>query len=201
VVVGVPDRSDYTTGESAKVGAWVDEGIYTAFREWVEEQEGKQYAAVGDALERAMLEYMDKDRYERIESELSDVSAQGKKNEALLRQVLDRMDGEKEREKRISDDGPPQGKDPGSRRKREAHVIRAILVNEYETVTRDVLAQAVKEVAEVSTNRIIKDYVGAITDTEAFQSHPKPSRWRFDADGAREVLESRGVTIPEMIES
>jgi sirohydrochlorin ferrochelatase len=193
-VVGVsdgPGHADLSTGERVKCGARVDEGVYTAFREWVEEQTGNQYYEVGRALERAMLEYMTDDDTRQI-------LEQTRQNEALLRQVLERVDGEKVKEK--SEPGSatvPQGKDPGSRRQREAYVVRALLLNGLEVVTLATLKEAIRETAEVSSQRTVKDYVDALTDTAAFQPHRTGNKWHFDHDGAREVLSRREVPVPE----
>jgi len=189
-VVVVSDElefSDVTTGDRVKCGAHVDGGVYTAFRQWVEDETGKQYMEVGRAIDRAMLEYMTDDK-------LAEINEQTKKNEALLRQVLGRLDREKVKEKTSQD--VPKGKDPGSRREREGFVIQALLGNGYQRVTRDILDQAVREVAEVSTDRTVKDYSESVTSTAAFQSHPNGNTWRFDTEGAKEVLRDRNIPIP-----
>jgi hypothetical protein len=162
----------------------------------VEDETGNQYMEVGRALDRAMLEYM-------TGNELTEINEQAQLNEALLRKILDRLDGEKEKE--ITTDttsAVPKGKDPGSRRQREAYVIHGIIANGFEQVKLPTLKQAIKETAEVSSERTIKDYVEAITSTAAFQSHPrKAETWVVDYDGAREVLSNRNVALPEGIEA
>jgi len=193
-VVGVSDGlefSEVSTGERVKCGARVDNGVYTAFRQWVEDETGNQYAEVGRALDRAMLEYMTEDTIGKIH-------AQTKKNEALLRKVLDNQNSKKEKEKRQTTSvDVPQGKDPGSRREREGYVIQAVYANNPNEVTLEQLEQLITEVAGVSSDPTVSDYVQAIADTEAFQPMPGNS-WRFDPDGAIEVLERRGIPIPEV---
>jgi hypothetical protein len=168
--------------------------VYAAFREWVEEQTGKQYNEVGNALERAMLEYMDNDRYQRIEDELGEVKADVRKNQALLRKLAESGTAEKQK-----GDFSAGGNAPGSRRKREAIVIAGLLGNEVETVHLETLKEAIQEFAKVSSDPTIRDYVDALTDTAAFQSHPRGNTWRFDHDGAREVCRNRGVESPQTV--
>jgi len=193
----MPDRSDFTSGETTPVGARVDSGIYEAFREWVEQQTGKQYNEVGDALERAMLEYMDKDRYYRIERDVSEIQDQTCKNEALIRKVINRIDDEKERPNSNSNsDEPPAGKDPGSRRKREAHVVRGLLLNDMHTVRLETLEEAIREFAAVSSDKTIDGYVTALTKSQVFQSSQTPNTWRLDHDGAREFMSRQGIEPP-----
>jgi hypothetical protein len=196
-VVVVPERSDYTTGDRTKVGAYVDSGVYSAFRSWVEEQAGRQYAEVGTALERAMLEYMDDDR---LTDQLGEIDAQTKKNEALLRQVIERLDsGGPEKEKANSKLGGadiPQGKSPGARRKREMYVIRALYQMEGKRWTTDTIRRTVREVAEVSSEKTVTDYVEAITETRAFVP-AGGAKWHLDRDGAADLLAEHGIEVPE----
>jgi hypothetical protein len=192
----MPDRSDYSTGDTTPVGARVDEGIYSAFRSWVEEQSGKQWGEVGTALERAMLEFMED---KRVHDQLGELSDQTAKNEALLRQVLSQLDGddlEKEKEKVISSD-PPAGKSPGDRRERELHVIRAVLASDggaNKKWTASTLGEAVREVAGVSSQRSVDSYVKAITDTRAFIPTGAAQQWRLDHAAARSLLSEHDIT-------
>lgn len=184
--------SEVSTGDRVKCGARVDDGVYTAFRQWVEDETGNQYMEVGRALDRAMLEYMTDDKTDAIHE-------QTKKNEALLRQVIDRLESEQVKEKRSSDT-VPQGKDPGSRREREAFVIRELVTQQIDTVTLETLKQAIREVAGVSTTRTVKDYVEALTETAAFQSHPhQANAWYVDTNGAVDVLDRRNVPLPSTV--
>jgi hypothetical protein len=197
----MPERSDYTTGETTPIGARVDSGIYAAFREWVEEQAGKQYSEVGSALERAMLEYMEEDQ---IDTQLGELSDQTAKNEALIRKVLSRLNGddlEKEKEKAISSD-PPAGKSPGDRRERELHVIRAVLASdggENKTWTASTLGEAVREVAGVSSQRSVDSYVEAITDTRAFIATGAAQQWRLDHAAARSLLAENDIPTDDEV--
>lgn len=54
--------------ESTVVGARVDAQVYARFREYVQDAHGKVRGELGRELENAMVEYMDNDRYDRIES-------------------------------------------------------------------------------------------------------------------------------------
>lgn len=189
------ERSDYATGERVKVGCRVDKGVYRGFRNWVEAQTGKQYAEVGRALERAMLEYMDDDR---LQDKLDGIDAQASKNEALLRQVLDRLESEGvEKESGNSNFEPPQGKSPGDRKARELAVIAAMVQMPGEKFTRDTLEEAVRDVAGVSSEKTVRGYIDSITDSQAFVSTSKVGRWMIDRDAARELLARNGVEVPE----
>lgn len=192
----VPERSDYATGDRAKVGAWVDDGIYSAFRNWVEEQHGRQYAEVGDALERAMLEYMDDNR---VQDQLAEIGAQTNKNEALLRQVLDRLEtGAAEKEKANSNFGDaPKGKSPGARKKREMLVIRALCQMPGEKFRRESIGEAVREVAEVSSDKTVRGYIESITDTRAFVPSQTAGAWHIDREAAADLLADHGLEAPE----
>jgi len=193
------DRSDFTTGERVKVGARVDKGVYRAFRNWVEAQTGKQYAEVGRALERAMLEYMDDDR---LADELSDLSAQTAKNEALLRQVLTAVEseaGEKEKGKTGNYAvEAPTGKSPGDRQGRELAVIAALYQMPGEKFTKDTIAEAIRDVAGVSSDRTVQSYIESITDTQAFLSTGAVGVWRFDRPAAADLLKRNGQDVPEV---
>lgn len=190
-------KEDVASGDQSKVGARVDAGVYAAFRDWVEETNGgRVYSNVGSALERAMLEYMtDDDLHDTIES----IDDQTALNEALLRQVLDRLDEEDgQKVKGINSDTTsiPKGKNPGDRKKRELHVIRAL----YESDGADkwhieTIEQAVREVAGVSSPQTVDDYIESIVDTRAFMSTRKPNTWRMDRDAVGELLAENQIPV------
>jgi len=176
----------------------VDDGIYTAFREWVVQQYGEQYANVGRALDRAMLEYMDRDRYARIESEVTQIrnevdqlTEQTRKNEALLRQIQHAVGVETAREKGKTEVTPdlsvPTGKSPGDRREREHAVIRALRDADVRSIRGEALKEAIETVAGVSSAKTKQSYAGSITDTAAFRQEGI-NQWVFDPEGADEVL-------------
>lgn len=182
-------------GDRVRCGARVDDGIYTEFREWVGDQYGEQYANVGRALDRAMLEYMDRDRYARIEEELADIQEQltvirdqTGKNEALQRQVLSAVSPENKGKVEITPDiEVPTGKSPGDRREREQAVIRALKQAEVERIGKAGLHDVIEKVAGVSSQKSKESYVESITDTEAFRPET-PGVWALDPEGAEEVL-------------
>lgn len=190
------ERGDYTTGERQKVGAYVDEGVYSAFRTWVEAQTGKQYGSVGTAIERAMLEYMDDDK---IDQKLQEIVEQTRKNEALLRKLEDRGVGEnrkKEKGKTAEfSDEVPKGKNPGDREAREMYVIRALVGMDGDTVSRELVENAVRSVAGVKSDPTVEDYTKSITNSQAFTTSQVMGQWHIDEAGAKELLEKNGIPI------
>jgi len=194
---------DIATGDRQKCGAYVDGGVYDAFREWVEEQRGEQYAEVGRALDRAMMEYMDKDRAERIETKVDDVqgevnelSNETQLNQALLRKVISRLDDETPKNKRPNlDREPPKGKSPGDRKQREMLVIEAIYRSDTTEIRLETVQEYVREVAGVSSPQTVKDYAQQITGTRAFMSTRTPNTWRIDRDAAADLFEEHNLQV------
>lgn len=188
-------KRDVASGEQSKVGARVDEGVYGAFRDWVEETNGRRYSEVGSALERAMLEYMSDDE---LTETVEEISTQTELNEALLRKVLNRMDGQNaQKEKgKTTADAVPKGKNPGDRKKRELHVIRALYQSDGADMWHnDTIEEAIREVAGVSSPQIVADYLESITNSRAFMSSRKPNTWRMDRDAVAEMLEEHRVEL------
>ena len=194
---------DVASGDRQKCGAYVDGGVYDAFREWVEEQRGEQYAEVGRALDRAMLEYMDKDRAERIETKLNEVQKdvdavadETKLNQALLRKVIDRLENDTVENKSPNlDREPPKGKSPGDRKKREMLVIEAIYRSGSEEIHLETVKEYVREVAGVSSSQTVKDYAQQITGTRAFMKSRTPNKWRVDRDAAADLLQEHNIKV------
>ena len=193
-------KEDVASGEQTKVGARVDEGVYAAFREWVEDTNGgRAYSNVGSALERAMLEYMDDDE---LHETVDKIDTQTAKNEALLRQVLDRLDGEhaqkvKGQNSNSDSVSVPQGKNPGDRKKRELHVIRALYVSDGSDMWHEKpIREAIQEVAGVSSPQTVDDYLESIVNTRAFMSSRQANTWRMDRDAVREMLSENAIEVP-----
>jgi len=190
-------KDDVAEGEQTQIGARVDRGVYTAFRQWVKDENGgRAYSNVGSALERAMLEYMSDDN---IEDTVTEIDAQTRKNEALLRQVLSRMDGgdaQKVKGKIKNTDEVPQGKNPGDRRRRELHVIRALYESDgAESWQAETIKEAIREVAGVSSPQTVDDYLASIVDTRAFMTSRKPNRWLMDRDAVVDMLAEDGLEV------
>lgn len=194
---------DIASGDRKKCGAYVDGGVYDAFREWVEEQRGEQYAEVGRALDRAMTEYMDKDRAERIESrvdevqdDVNDIADETKLNQALLRKVIDRLEDDTPKNKSPNlDREPPKGKSPGDRKKREMLVLEAIYRSDADEIRLGTVQEYVREVAGISSSQTVKDYAQQITGTRAFMSTRTPNTWRIDRDAAADLLEEHNLSV------
>jgi len=193
-------KEDVADGEQTQIGARVDAGVYRAFRQWVEDENGgRAYSNVGDALERAMLEYMtDDDLHETVEQ----IDDQTKRNEALIRKVLTQVDGDSaQKEKGVTTETPgdtsvPQGKNPGDRKLRELHVIRSLYQSDGAGKWHaDTIKEAVREVAGVSTQQTVQSYLDAITDTRAFTPTRQGNTWRMDGDATRELLAEHGLEV------
>jgi hypothetical protein len=191
-------KEDVAEGEQSKVGARVDAGVYRAFREWVEDTNGgRAYSNVGSALERAMLEYMDDDELHETVEQIDDQTA---KNEALLRQVLSRLDedgGQKVKAKTTDSDGVPKGKNPGDRKKRELHVIRALYVSDGADMWHEEpIREAIQEVAGVSSPQTVDDYLQSIVNSRAFMSSRQANTWNMDREAVREMLSEHSIEVP-----
>jgi hypothetical protein len=190
-------KDDVAEGEQTQIGARVDRGVYTAFRQWVKDENGgRAYSNVGSALERAMLEYMSDDN---IEDTVTEIDAQTRKNEALLRQVLSRIDGDEAQKVKgqiKNTDEVPQGKNPGDRRRRELHVIRALYESDgAESWQAETIKEAIREVAGVSSPQTVDDYLASIVDTRAFMTSRKPNRWLMDRDAVVDMLAEDGLEV------
>jgi len=195
-------KEDVAEGEQAKVGARVDAGVYRAFREWVEDTNGgRAYSNVGSALERAMLEYMDDDELHETVEQIDD---QTTRNEALLRQVLDRLDGDDGQKVKgevtdsaTTDTGVPKGKNPGDRKKRELHVIRALYLSDGADMWHEEpIREAIQEVAGVSSPQTVDDYLEAIVNSRAFMSSRQANTWRMDRGAVQEMLREHNIEVP-----
>lgn len=191
-------KDDVASGEQTQIGARVDGGVYAAFREWVEDENGgRAYSNVGSALERAMLEYMDDDK---LHETVDKIDTQTTKNEALLRQVLDRLDGEgaqKVKGQNSNSDTVPKGKNPGDRKARELHVIRALYVSDGSDKWHEKpIREAIREVAGVSSPQTVDDYLESITDTRAFMTSRQANTWRMDREAVQEMLREHALEVP-----
>jgi hypothetical protein len=191
-------KEDVASGEQTKVGARVDSGVYAAFREWVEDTNGgRTYSNVGSALERAMLEYMDDDK---LHETVDKIDTQTTKNEALLRKVLSRLDDEnaqKVKGDNLESTTVPQGKNPGDRKKRELHVIRALFASDGADMWHEEpIREAIQEVAGVSSPQTVDDYLQSIVNSRAFMTTRQPNTWRMDREAVSEMLAEHSIEIP-----
>ena len=191
-------KEDVASGEQTGIGARVDSGVYAAFKEWVEDTNGgRVYSNVGSALDRAMLEYMADDKLNETVDKIDDQTV---KNEALLRQVLDRLDGDDaQKVKDLNSDSAsvPKGKNPGDRKKRELHVIRALYVSDGADMWHEEpIREAIQEVAGVSSPQTVDDYLQSIVNSRAFMSSRQANTWRMDREAVREMLGEHSIEVP-----
>ena len=191
-------KEDVASGEQTGIGARVDSGVYAAFKEWVEDTNGgRVYSNVGSALDRAMLEYMADDKLNETVDKIDDQTV---KNEALLRQVLDRLDGDDaQKVKDLNSDSAsvPKGKNPGDRKKRELHVIRALYVSDGADMWHEEpIREAIQEVAGVSSPQTVDDYLQSIVNSRAFMSSRQANTWNMDRGAVREMLAEHSIEVP-----
>ena len=191
-------KEDVASGEQTGMGARVDSGVYDAFKTWVKETNGgRAYSNVGSALERAMLEYMDDDT---LHETVEEIDEQTTKNEALLRQVLGRLDetsGQKVKGQSTASSNVPKGKNPGDRKKRELHVIRALYVSDGADMWHEEpIREAIQEVAGVSSPQTVDDYLQSIVNSRAFMSSRQANTWRMDREAVREMLGEHSIEVP-----
>ena len=190
-------KEDVASGEQTGIGARVDSGVYAAFKEWVEDTNGgRVYSNVGSALDRAMLEYMADDKLNETVDKIDDQTV---KNEALLRQVLDRLDGDDaQKVKDLNSDSAsvPKGKNPGDRKKRELHVIRALYVSDGADMWHEEpIREAIQEVAGVSSPQTVDDYLQSIVNSRAFMSSRQANTWRMDRKAVEEMLREHSIEV------
>ena len=191
-------KEDVASGEQTGMGARVDSGVYDAFKTWVKETNGgRAYSNVGSALERAMLEYMDDDT---LHETVEEIDEQTTKNEALLRQVLGRLDetsGQKVKGQSTAPSDVPKGKNPGDRKKRELHVIRALYVSDGADMWHEEpIREAIQEVAGVSSPQTVDDYLQSIVNSRAFMSSRQANTWRMDREAVEEMLREHSIEVP-----
>jgi hypothetical protein len=186
------DGSNHRTGENEKVGAYVDSGIYAAFREWVEETHGKQYGNVGEALNRAMLEYMED---ERVEDELREMNETVRHNNALLRKLRTELE-KKEKSGVFSDtEDEDRGNAPGDRKRREAKVLNAVLSQGIDRISQSDLEKAIRNAADVSSDPTIDDYLRALSQTKALTASRTADLFEINHEAAVEFCREHDVPV------
>lgn len=135
------------------MGWRVSDDIRSRFGRWVEEIYGNQRGAKGRALERAMMEFMDRDRYARIETELDRLRDTTLQTNALVRQLIT---AEKEKGAFLEPEAPV-GNQAGDRAQREAAVVKQLA---------DEIADGElgRKFSEAEFNRVITEAAGVGSD-------------------------------------
>jgi len=183
---------DVRSGDKQQVGARVDAGVYQAFLDWVEETQGRHHGEVGEALTRAMLEYMDD---ERVEDELTDLRKTVRHNNAMLKKVQTELE-KKQKEGVFSDGGGPnRGNAPGDRQKREALVIKSVTEQNLKKISQQDLKKAIRAAADVSSDPTVQDYVEALSQTDVFTSARTADVFEIDHEAAARICQQRGVPL------
>lgn len=150
----------------------VDPDTKKAFERYVDALPGTEGGRYGIHLERAMREYIEQDRMARMAAQLD--------------RIADNLGVEKVRKSNpaIADGryAAPQGKNPGDVRKRVETVIDALLDHEEagnlpaddygSFVTRKIVMDTVEQVADIHSDKTLKDYLERVCKRSMFRPHP-----------------------------
>lgn len=163
------DQSERTRDRETSrsvLGCRVGDETQERFGEFVDETMGNRRGAYGYAVERAMNEYMDNDRYARMEDRLSDLEETVNHTNALVRQIITA-----EKEKGAFLEPSDTGNSVGSRRERENAVVEELVrkcVDEKHKPKyseKEVYATIV-DVADVSSTPSKRDYKESMIERE-----------------------------------
>lgn len=160
------DRTRDREDSRSVLGCRVGDKTQERFAEFVDETMGNRRGAYGYAVERAMNEYMDNDRYARMEDRLSDLEETVNQTNALVRQIITA-----EKEKGAFLEPSDTGNSVGSRRERENAVLEALVeqvVNDGHkpVFTEEELYKTIVDVADVSSTPSKRDYKESMIDRE-----------------------------------
>ena len=133
------------------------------FGEWLDRIGQNQRGAYGYNVERAMEEYMDKDRYASIEERVDRIESVVAETNALVRSLLTA-----EKEKAVFLDDIPNGNTPAARRQRENLAIKKLgemaAEKKQRRFSRPKVAGAIRNGAGVSSEPTVEDYIDALID-------------------------------------
>lgn len=160
-----PDGRSRSADRSV-LGCRVGDETQERFGEFVNETMGNRRGAYGYAVEKAMNEYMDNDRYARMEERLSKLEETVSHTNALVRQIVTA-----EKEKGAFLEPSDTGNSVGSRRERENAVIEQLVVQtvreghkpEY---SEEELYATIVDVADVSSAPSKRDYKESMIERE-----------------------------------
>lgn len=151
-MTGDDSRPVEASADRTAMGCRVSESTQRRFATFVDEHLGNRRGAYGYAVEKAMEEYMDNDRYARVEDRLSAVEETVQHTNALVRQIVTA-----EKEKGAFLEPAPTGNQVGDRRERENSVIE-------ELARRCVRKDHAREFKEGELNEVITDVAGVASD-------------------------------------
>jgi len=151
-------------GDRKPVTVKVDEDVWAKFKQFVDEKHDGVYGELGRATERALEEYMDHDRYARVEEKLDT--------------ILETVNDEKRRTKK---GGPAQ-----KAQERRENIISRLVDEKTVQVHRSDITSEIKAEG-LSSDKTIKKYLKRITSDGPFMPHPNsPSLWEVDKEQAKE---------------
>jgi hypothetical protein len=171
-------------GDRRKLNCRVDEDVISDFREFVDEKKGKVRGELGREVERALTEYMDRDRYARIEEEQA---AMNDKLDAALAALAD--DGSHTHTASATPQTQPE----------KAEQIGAILnEGDAKVIPNDDVEEAIREVAGAS-KRTLRDYKELLKQKGHAFAHPSSDShvWTVDPDVFANWAESHINDVPD----
>lgn len=171
-------------GDRRKLNTRVDEDVISDFREFVQEKKGKVRGEMGREVERALIEYMDRDRYARIEEEQQ---AMNEKLDAALAALAE------------GGEHTHTGSATPQTQTEKAEQIGAILNDsDAKVVPSEDVEEAIREVAGAST-RTLRDYKELLKRKGHAYAHPSSDShvWTVDADVFANWTESHVDDVPD----
>lgn len=118
----MPDRDIHIPPSSSDrdvLGCRVSTDVQERFGKFVDEYFENRHGAYGYCVEKALIEFMDNDRYARMEERLSKLESTVNQTNALVKKIVTA-----EKEKGAFLESAPKGNQAGSRKEREDAVVR-----------------------------------------------------------------------------
>jgi len=153
-----------TDGERTVLGCRVSQDVQDRFGDFVTEMFDNRKGAYGYCVEQAMKEYMDNDRYARVDDEVKEVRRTVKETNAMVRRIITA-----EKEKGAFLEAAPTGNQAGDRLERENAVVRELtrqcVVEGHERRFKESeLNGTITEVANVASEPSKRDYRDSLID-------------------------------------
>lgn len=147
-----------STSKRSVLGCRVSQDVQDDFAEFVTEHFDNRKGAFGYCVEQAMREYMDNDRYHRMDDRIGDVAETVAETNALVRRIITA-----EKEKGAFLEAAPKGNQAGDRVERENAVVgelvrRCIEENHSIEFSEAEVNDAIADVAQVASEPSKRDY-------------------------------------------
>lgn len=134
--------------------ARVDEDVVESFREYTKETKGKIRGEMGRLVENALIEYMDNDRYTRVEKQLDEI-------EALLRK---------------QGGTHTQSSESSKTMKRLEAIAERLHDRDVDHVPGDEVVEAIEEIAGAD-ERTVRKYRRLLKKRGLLYKHPVSNNW------------------------